>query len=224
VKSLPLLVCVVALVAACESRSPVYRAKIKLLITRSGATPADGSADEDIDRFVATQRDVLLGLNVLRRTEQRMNRTAEEVRNKLADVKVTPVRGADIIVVSVDSPSPDFAKEFANTLVSEYLKFRDEQRAQTSENALSPLVHETERLREELKIANEKLTAFEKAHGVSTNSELSELELLAENREQVRSLYNASLAQLTIAQAERTAHGPGVTILEPAIVEPHRVD
>lgn len=212
------------MITACESRTPIYRANVKLLITRSSATaPVNDSTREDADRFVAAQSEVLLGANILRRTQERMNKTVEEVRNNLAGLTVTPVRGSDIFVVSVDSPSAGFAKGFADSLVSEYLKFRDEQRVLASEGALSPLIQETRRLSQELKAINEKIATFDKEHNVSSNAELWELQALFESRERVQGLYDASRAQLMKADAARSAHDRYVSVLEPATLERDRV-
>jgi uncharacterized protein involved in exopolysaccharide biosynthesis len=221
---LPSLVLSVAFLAACGSRTPIYRANIKLLVARSGTTAQSNDlSNEDANRFAARQAEILLGQPLLRRTEQHMNKTAEEVRDNLANLKVTPVRGSNIIVVSVDSPSHDFAKDFANALVSEYLKFRAEQRAQVSQDALAPLVQETRRLKEELKAADEKLAAFEKAHNDSANPELSELRMLFENHEKAQAAYDTSLTQLMKADAAGSIGTREVSILEPAILEPNRI-
>jgi uncharacterized protein involved in exopolysaccharide biosynthesis len=209
----------VALLAGCESRTPIYRANVKLLITHPDAT----TTANDEDQFVATQKDILSSQLLLHRTEQRMNKTAEEVRDNLADLKVTPIRGSNIIVVSVDSPSPDFAKDFGNALVAEYLKFRDEQRVKISQDDLSPLTHEVQRLKGELEAANEKLDAFQREHGISTNAQSPEFQALFENREEMQKLYDALLAQSVKANATQFSRDRNVSLLDPAILEPNRV-
>jgi len=81
-------------------------------------------------------------------------------------MKVEPVRGSAILMVSVQSPSTDFAKDFANTLCEEYMHFRDEQRAQSSESALLMLTREIKRLGEEKQAATEKMLNYAKEHHV----------------------------------------------------------
>ena len=212
------------MIVACQSRTPIYRANVKLLVTKSGlGTPAGGSTREDDNRFIATQADILRSVTILRRTQQRMKKTVEEVRDNLTGLNVAPVRGADIIIVSVESPSPDFAKEFANELTEEYLRFRDEQRVQTAEAGMLQLTHEVKRLGEELKAANERLLTYAKEHNLSPDAETPELQNMRDDRERDRSLYNALLGQLMKIDATQSFSARNVSILEPAILQQDRV-
>ena len=125
------------------TRQSIYRASAKLLVTKAGtALPMTDVKSED-EGFYATQIDIMMSPTMLKRVQQRMKKTADDIRENLADLKVTPARaGATIIMITVDSPSTDFAKDFANALSEEYLRFRDEQRAQSSESALLMLTRE----------------------------------------------------------------------------------
>jgi len=58
-----------------------------------------------------------------------MNKTPEEIRNNLCDLKINPMRDTGIVIVTADSPSADFARDFANALAEEYVKYFSEQRA-----------------------------------------------------------------------------------------------
>lgn len=149
------------------TRQQVYQADAKLLVTTAGGSlPVSEVTREDESRFYATQINMLLSQTMLRRTQQRMRKTPDEIRENLVDFKVEPVRGSAILTVSVQSPSPDFAKDFANTLCDEYMHARDEQRAQSSESALLMLTREIKRLGEEKQAATEKMLNFAKEHHV----------------------------------------------------------
>jgi capsular exopolysaccharide synthesis family protein len=149
------------------TRQQVYQADGKLLVTTAGGSlPVSEVTREDESRFYATQIDILKGQSMLHRVQQRMRKTADEIRENLVDMKVEPVRGSAILMVSVQSPSTDFAKDFANTLCEEYMHFRDEQRAQSSESALLMLTREIKRLGEEKQAATEKMMAYAKEHHV----------------------------------------------------------
>ena len=147
------------------TRQTVYRANAKMLITTAGGSlPVSEVLREDEGRFYATQINILTGQTMLRRVQQRLRKSAEDMRDNLVDLKVEAVRGSSILQVTVDSPSIDFAKEFANALCEEYLRSRDEQRAQSSESALLMLTREINRLGQELKGSQERYVEYAQEH------------------------------------------------------------
>ena len=151
------------------TRQQVYRANAKLLVTRTGTdVPTANIKSENDNSFYGTQVDIMLSQTMLRRVQQRLKKTPDEVRELLSDLKVAPVRGSDIILISVDSTSRDFAKDFANTLCEEYLRFRDEQRAESSESALLTLTREINRLSQELKASNERMLEYAKQNNITS--------------------------------------------------------
>jgi len=211
-----------AAITACDLGPPVYRANAKLFVSRAvAAIPAGESLREDNDRFVNTQIVIMQSATVLRRVQQRLRKTPEEVRELLANLKIARVGNADIIAVSVESRSADFAKEFANAVMDEYLRFRDEQRASAEESALLQLTREINRLSQELKAANDRLLAYTKQHSVAPDADIFELQLMREDRDRVKNLYNTLLNQLLKIDATNTFHLWNVSVLEYAIVELH---
>ena len=123
-KPLPFLILSVGLLAACGRRPPVYRAYVKLAVS---STSTNGTTDT-YKQFINSQADIMRGLTILKRVEKRLQKQPEEVRNNLYDLNVAPLPNSAVIVVAVDSPSANFAKEFADALTVEYVKFREEQR------------------------------------------------------------------------------------------------
>src|SRR6266478_394684 len=147
------------------TRQPIYRADAKMLVrTAGGSLPVSEVMREDESRFYATEINILTGQTMLERVRRRLNKTPEEIRENLFDLKVEVVRGSSILQVTVDSPSTDFAKDFANALCEEYLRYRDEQRSQSSESALLMLTREINRLGQELKGTQERYVEYAKEH------------------------------------------------------------
>ena len=147
------------------TRQPIYRADAKMLVrTAGGSLPVSEVMREDESRFYATEINILTGQTMLRRVQQRLRKTTEEIHENLFDLKVEVVRGSSILQVTVDSPSTDFAKDFANALCEEYLRYRDEQRSQSSESALLMLTREINRLGQELKGTQERYVEYAKEH------------------------------------------------------------
>ncbi|HXI84235.1 MAG TPA: polysaccharide biosynthesis tyrosine autokinase [Verrucomicrobiae bacterium] len=147
------------------TRQPIYQANAKMRVTNAGGSlPVSEVLREDESRFYATEIDILTGQTMLRRVQQRLRKTTEEIHENLFDLKVQVVRGSSILQVTVDSPSTDFAKDFANALCEEYLRYRDEQRSQSSESALLMLTREINRLGQELKGTQERYVEYAKEH------------------------------------------------------------
>jgi len=149
------------------TRQPVYRANSKLLVQTTGSSvPSNEVTREDDARFYSTQLDILMSQTMLHRVQVRMKKTADEIREYLIDLKVAPVRNSAIIMITVDSPSTDFAREFANALADEYFRYRDELRAANAESALLMLTREITRLGQELKASQEKLLVYAREHNM----------------------------------------------------------
>ena len=147
------------------TRQPIYRADAKMLVRTAGMSlPVSEVLREDESRFYATEINILTGQTMLRRVQQRLRKTTDEIHENLFDLKVEVVRGSSILQVTVDSPSTDFAKDFANALCEEYLRYRDEQRSQSSESALLMLTREINRLGQELKGSQERYVEYAKEH------------------------------------------------------------
>ena len=147
------------------TRQAIYRADAKMVVRNAGGSmPVSEVMREDESRFYATEINILMCQTMLRRVQKRLGKTAEEIRENLFDLKVDVVRGSSILQVTVDSQSTDFAKDFANALCEEYLRYRDEQSAQSSESALLMLTREINRLGQELKSSQERYVEYAKEH------------------------------------------------------------
>ena len=211
-----------ALLTACE-RPPIYRATAKLFVSTTVGVSTVDIVGENDTTFYNTAIEIMRSQTMLRRVQQRMHKSPAEMRENLANLKIVRILGADLILITVDSPSRDFVRDFTNALCDEYLKFREEERAKRQESALLGLTREIKRLSQELKDANERIVVFEKEHGVSTNADVPELRLMREDSERIRQLYNTLLGQLLkIDVLDRTSRN--VSVLEYAIVEDQPVN
>ncbi len=148
------------------TRQPIYRANLRMLVTTTGVLPTSEAVVEDMRTFYATQLNLMQSQTMLRRVQQRMKKSPDEIRENLANLKVSLIGGSDIIVITVDGPSREFARDFANTLAQEYLLFRDEERARGAESALLSLTREANRLGQEIKAAQERYLAYAKEHNL----------------------------------------------------------
>ena len=148
------------------TRQPIYRAAAKLFVSNMAGVPTTDIVTEPDQTFYTTAIEVMRSQTMLRRVQTRMHKIPAEMRENLKDMKITRLAGADIVLITVDSPSRDFARDFANALCDEFLKFREEERAKRQESALLGLTREINRLSQELKSANERIVAYTRQNGI----------------------------------------------------------
>lgn len=201
-------------------RTPIYRADLELLVTTAGkAAPSCDLIREDDDHFFETARAILLSRTMQGRVAQTMKLNPDEFHRDLTRIEVRQWPHSDVIVVSVDSPSRDFARDCANTFGNEYLRYRDEARARTAESVLRALEREASRLSEEVKGANDRLAAYAKTHAGTNEVESVGLRSLRDDYERVRGMYNELLAELMKADVYQNFPAHQVSVLEQANVE-----
>lgn len=148
------------------TRQPIYRATAKMFVSISTGITSELVVESE-NQFYSTSVAVMYSQSMLRRVQQRMRKTPEEIRENLSGLNISRMGGgASVIMVNVDSPSKDFAREFANALCDEFLKFRDEDRARQQEGHLVILTREINRLAQELKASQQRILDFGKAHNI----------------------------------------------------------
>ncbi len=175
------------------TRQPIYRAAAKLFVSTTGGVPTSDIVSESDQTFYSTAIEVMRSQTMLRRIQQRMHKIPAEMRENLADLKIIrATTGADLILVTVDSPSKDFSRDFANALCDEYLKFREEERAKRQESALLGLTREIKRLSQELKDANERIVAYIKQNNIPMGENDPQLGL-AKYQQMMQTLNQAAL-------------------------------
>jgi capsular exopolysaccharide synthesis family protein len=150
------------------TRQPIYRASSKLFISVAGPSQPTSEITRESDRdFLTTQVEIMKGQPMLWRVLQRLKKAPTEIQENLANLAITAAGGGAILIISVDSPSKEFARDFSNALAEEYLKFRDEQRARDMELALLGLTREINRLGQELKAANDRVLKYVQENSLS---------------------------------------------------------
>ena len=185
------------------TRQPIYRAAAKLFVSNMAGVPTTDIVTEPDFSFYTTAIEVMRSQTMLRRVQTRMHKIPSEMRENLSDMKIARLAGADIVLITVDSPSRDFARDFANALCDEFLKFREEERAKRQESALLGLTREINRLSQELKSANERIVAYTRQNGIpmlEQDPQLGQTKYL-----QVIQTLNQAAIDLANAQTRKTS-------------------
>ncbi len=147
---------------------PVYRCSATLLLSRGLPVPSRLRQQEiqPLGDYISTQQRIIQSSLLIRRARERMGRTPEEFDKQLVSVSVNQVWKTSLLTITVDSLDPLFGAQFANALAEEYLDFKAEERMDTSQATVLSLTQQANRLREELKKAEERVLAFEKENKV----------------------------------------------------------
>ena len=147
---------------------PVYRSSASIVLTEGLPLP-DRLRGRDVT-LVGDPRDthirVIQSGLIVGRARERLNRPAAEIAQKLRRVSVLPVGKTAILLVSVDALEANFAAEFANAIVDTYLEYKAEERMENSQSTVINLTQQANRLRDELKRAEDRLLSFKKENSV----------------------------------------------------------
>lgn len=148
---------------------PVYRASASVVLSR-GLNIPERLKDRDLENVfgdvIDTQMRILQSGTLIARARERMNRPPAEINEKLQRISVYPLGRAAILVVSVDALEAQFAAEFANAMVDAFLDYKADERMETSQATVISLTQQANRLREELKRAEDRVVAFKRENSV----------------------------------------------------------
>ncbi len=147
---------------------PVYRAGATMTLTRGLPLP-ESVRQREVDLLgdiTETQVRILQSGAILTRARERMNRPAEEIAEKLVRISAYSVGKAAIVAVNVEATEAQFASDFANAICDAFLEYKGEERMETSQSTVISLTQQANRLREELKRAEDRIMAFKKENSV----------------------------------------------------------
>ncbi|MCO6400564.1 MAG: polysaccharide biosynthesis tyrosine autokinase [Verrucomicrobia bacterium] len=148
---------------------PVYRASASVVLSRGLNVPdrlREREFDNAIGDVIDTQMRILQSGLIIGRAREKMNRPASDIAEKLQRISVYPLGKAAVLVISVDALEQQFAADFANAMVDAFLEYKAEERMETSQSTVISLTQQANRLRDELKRAEDRLLQFKKENSV----------------------------------------------------------
>ena len=143
---------------------PVYRATTTLLLSKGLQIP-ERVRQKDIElegEYMDTQVRIMQSSLVISKARERLNRPAEQVEGKLIRISVSPSGRSAILAITVDATDPGLASDFANAMAEAFLDFKQEERMDNSQATVVSLTQQANRIREELKRAEDRVLAFKK--------------------------------------------------------------
>ena len=152
---------------------PVFRASTSLLFSKGLELPSRVRIREQevVGEYLETQLRIIQSNLIIARAREAVNRPADEIARKLVRVWADQAWRAAFIYIHVESLDPVFAADFANAMAEQYLDFKAEERMDTSQATVVSLTQQANRVRDELKKAEERILAFEKENSIVAISE-----------------------------------------------------
>lgn len=147
---------------------PVYRASSSLLLSRGLPLPANlQQREQELQgEYIDTQMRIMQSALIIAKARERMNRPAEEIARQLVRINVFPGGRSAIVSIAIDALEPTFASDFANAMAEAFLDFKAEERMETSQSTAVSLTQQANRIRDELKKAEDKVLAFKKENSM----------------------------------------------------------
>lgn len=148
---------------------PVFRSTSTILLSRGLNLPAplrERDLENVLGDAVDTQLRILQSGMMIGRARERIARSPQEISEKLSRVQVYAVGKGGVLAVAVDALDAQFAADFANAMVDAFIDYKSEERMETSQATVISLTQQANRLREELRKAEERVLTFKRENSV----------------------------------------------------------
>lgn len=166
------IIAVAVAVVSLLRQVPYYRCTAVVQISRGSPLPGMPSQTRSSGAdYYAVQESVLRSSTLRQRATERMQMPGAELQAQIRGMSVYTDRGTARISISIESYEPVIGSRFANVLAEEFIDFRNEQRIDESQNNVIDLTQKANRIRDELRKAEEKLQAYRQANNLLFSSD-----------------------------------------------------
>ncbi len=147
-----------------SKQEAVYRTSTSLLLTRGTQLPTQMQSQEYaiFGDFIETQVRLLFSRSVIDRAKDILNIPDSRFNELFRKLDVWPVGKASVVVIAVETMDPQFSADLANAITRAYIEFKDSERVNFSQNTAINLTQQANKIREELKKAEDALILFKK--------------------------------------------------------------
>lgn len=183
-------------------RDPVYATGAKMHVADRMAVPGSEAYQEMLTNFYGTQVEFMTSQRVRQRAQERVRALHPDLQPIGVSVSASVKPETSIFLLRAFGGEPEYTREFLNAVMEEYINFRKEMRAQTSESTLLAIKDELLRLEEKISqeeaaivdFQRENNLVFIKEQGNTAGAYLSQLEKqLADLKTQLRLLDSLGL-------------------------------
>jgi capsular exopolysaccharide synthesis family protein len=129
--------------------------------------PEGGLYAEEWQNFFGTQVELMQGEKIRRRTLDRLQRLKQTQGESPVNIEVNQIRKTTIFVLQAAGKDPNYTVNYLNALMDEYLAYRREVRALSSDDTLASLTTQFLEQEKELKRQQEGMLEFQKTNSVT---------------------------------------------------------
>ena len=146
----------------------VYMATSYLLLSRGIDLPGPMRVREVelIGDMIDTQLRIIQSGSVLARARELMNMPTDEITRTLESLQVWQFGRSSMIGIRVTALEPEFAANFANAVAEAFLEFKADEQVVSSQNTVVSLTQQANKIREELKKAEEQVSLFKRENSI----------------------------------------------------------
>jgi len=148
-----------------SKQESVFRSSASLLLTRGTQLPgvsATISEDKFFGDFLDTQLRIMNSAAVIKRARESMNMPEDEIRRLSRGISVWAIGKSSVVVIQVDSLDSKFSADYANQMANAYMAFKEDERLTRSQTTSINLMQQANKIRDELRKAEEALITFKK--------------------------------------------------------------
>jgi len=149
-----------------SKQEAVYSSSTSMLLSRGTQLPGQqysaGQEQDFFGDFIDTQVRIINSRAVVGRAKEMLNFPQQEIGRLLRTISASPIGRSSLILISVQSLDPQFSADFANAIASAYVEFKAEERVTGTQTAAVNLTQQANKIREELKKAEEALILFKR--------------------------------------------------------------
>lgn len=210
-------------------RKPLYRSEAKLVAGGRMTANTDFRWEEMLQDFYGTIIETLESTEMRKRAMERVKALYPGLKTDEVTVQVVQTKGSAIFKVQCTSGEPKFAQIFLNSMLDEFIAFRQTIREQAQGKVLSTFLQEVVNKQKAMEEKNAVFSKWCAAHNIliTTNANNASAQFLTSLKSQQESL-RQELADLQMAQtnvaaavssAERDGSGRAMTQTEKDFIQ-----
>ena len=144
-----------------------YTAMSRMWVGGRVRIPESSFFTEEWQNFFGTQIELMQSEKIRMRALTSMTAKKQESGQPLQKLEVTQPRKTTIFNLSMKGSDPDFLMAYLNATMDEYLKYKKEVRASSSDDTVASLGEQLEKVEGELKTEQERIADFQRTNNLS---------------------------------------------------------